>query len=297
MEKIPATTAHSEYLPFDTLFINPVSNAFIDTSNIESQWERLNFVSPPNFDQAVEEYSVFEQILASHSTSIYSFPKDESLSLDALYCRDASIATDNGMILCRMGKEDRNGEPESQKEVFEKNGIPILGSIEAPGTLEGGDVAWLDEKTLAVGHTYRTNEDGIRQLKELLEPRGIEIIVAELPHYKGVNDVFHLMSILSPIDKDLTVVYSPLMPIKFRNELLKRGFELVEVPNEEFDSMGCNVLALAPRKCLMVSGNPITRNRLQSAGCTVIEYLGDEISVKGGGGPTCLTRPISRFKE
>jgi len=292
-----ATTAHSEYLPLDSVFIRPVSRAYIDTSNIESQWEGLNFLSPPKFDQAVEEYSVFEQILSSNSSSMYSFPKDESLSLDSLYCRDASIATDNGVILCRMGKEARSGEPESQKEVFEKNGIPILGSIKTPGTLEGGDVAWLDEKTLAVGHTYRTNEDGIRQLKELLEPRGIEIIVAELPHYKGANDVFHLMSILSPVDKDLAVVYSPLMPIRFRNELIKRGFDLVEVPDQEFDSLGCNVLTLAPRKCLLVSGNPITRDRLKSAGCTVIEYLGDEISVKGGGGPTCLTRPISRFKE
>ncbi|MBT8236274.1 MAG: hypothetical protein KJO04_08780 [Bacteroidia bacterium] len=294
---MPSTTAHSEYLPLDTVFIKPASNSYISTSNIESQWEGLNFLSPPNIEKALEEYSVIEQILSSHSSSIFSFPKDKNLSLDALYCRDASIATDHGMILCRMGKTARKGEPESQKEVYEKNGIPVLGSIKTPGTLEGGDVAWLDEKTLAVGHTYRTNEDGIRQLKELLEPRGIEILVADLPHYKGASDVFHLMSILSPVDKDLAVVYSPLMPIKFRNELLKRGFELVEVPDEEFDSMGCNVLALAPRKCVMVSGNPITKDRLNSAGCTVIEYLGDEISVKGGGGPTCLTRPISRFKK
>ena len=294
---MPSTTAHSEYLPIDTVYIKPASNAFINTSNIESQWEGLNFLSRPNFDKALKEYSDFEQILASNSSSIFSFPKNERLSLDALYCRDASIATDHGMILCRMGKAARKGEPESQKEDFEKNGIPILGSIETPGTLEGGDVAWLDEKTLAVGHTYRTNEDGIKQLKEFLEPRGIEILVAELPNYKGANDVFHLMSILSPVDKDLAVVYSPLMPIKFRNELLNRGFELIEVPDEEFDSMGCNVLALAPRKCLMVSGNPITKDRLKSAGCAVFEYLGDEISVKGGGGPTCLTRPISRFKD
>ena len=123
----------------------------------------------------------------------------------------------------------------------------------------------------------------------------IEVIVVELPHYKGKEDVFHLMSILSPIDKNLAVVYSPLMPIKFRNELLQRGFQLIEVPDNEFESMGCNVLALAPRDCLMVDGNPITKKLLENAGCKVFSYKGLEISVKGGGGPTCLTRPMKRI--
>ncbi|HEX4374510.1 MAG TPA: arginine deiminase family protein, partial [Puia sp.] len=142
--------------------------------------------------------------------------------------------------------------------------------------------------------TYRTNEEGIRQLKTLLNPIGVEVVVAELPHYKGPNDVFHLMSILSPVDKNFAVVYSPLMPIAFRNLLLKKGYELIEVPDDEFELMGCNVLALAPRICLMVAGNPKTKLLLEKAGCEVIEYFGNEISVKGGGGPTCLTRPIVR---
>jgi N-dimethylarginine dimethylaminohydrolase len=193
-----------------------------------------------------------------------------------------------------MGKLDRVNEPLSQKQVFIESDIPVLGEIKTPGTLEGGDVAWLDENTLAVGHTYRTNEEGIAQLKRLLEPHGIEVIVAELPHYKGQQDVFHLMSILSPVDKDLAVVYSPLMPIKFRNELLKRGFEFIEVPDDEFESMGCNVLAVSPRQCIMVEGNPVTKKRLEDAGCDVKTYKGNEISVKGGGGPTCLTRPLIR---
>ena len=132
------------------------------------------------------------------------------------------------------------------------------------------------------------------ELKELLEPKGVKIIVASLPHYRGKNDVFHLMSILSPVDKDLAVVYSPLMPIDFREGLLARGFKFVEVPEEEFDSMGSNVLALAPRKCLMVEGNPKTKQALINAGCEVITYTGADISVKGGGGPTCLTRPMLR---
>ena len=148
--------------------------------------------------------------------------------------------------------------------------------------------------TLAVGHTYRTNKPGIEQLTALLKPLGVDVLEVQLPHYKGPSDVFHLMSILSPVDKDLAVVYSPLMPIPFRNELVARGFQFIEVADAEFDSMGCNVLAIAPREVIMVRGNPTTRKALIDAGCKVAEYDGQNISVKGGGGPTCLTRPIER---
>ena len=237
---------------------------------------------------------MFNLFFINKNIEILIFPTDEKTLIDSIYCRDASIATDFGMIICSMGKNGRIYEPKSHLETFQNKTIEILGEIKFPGTLEGGDVAWLDEKTLAVGHTYRTNEEGINQLKELLIPNGVEVIVAELPHYKGKEDVFHLMSILSPVDKNLAVVYSPLMPIKFRNELLRRGFQLIEVPEEEFDSMGCNVLAVAPRDCLMVDGNPITKKLLEEAGCHVITYKGGEISIKGGGGPTCLTRPMKR---
>jgi N-dimethylarginine dimethylaminohydrolase len=155
-------------------------------------------------------------------------------------------------------------------------------------------VAWLDTQTLVLGRTYRTNAEGIAQLKALLEPRGIQVLVADLPHYRGKDDVFHLMSILSPVDKNLAVVYSPLMPIAFREELISRGYELIEVPEVEFDSMGCNVLAVGPRKCLMVAGNPVTQERMIEAGCAVHLYKGENISIPGGGGPTCLTRPLKR---
>jgi len=288
------TTSHSEYLKLKSVFIKPVENSFVSDKHLGEQWQELNYLSQPIYDSAVVEYEVFQDALVNSGVDIHHFPFDKTVKIDSIYCRDASIATDFGMILCNMGKPGRMNEPKSQNLVYSHNNIPILGEIQSPGALEGGDVAWLDEKTLAVGHSYRTNEKGISQLKKLLEPKGIEIIVAELPHYKGQQDVFHLMSILSPIDKDLAVVYSPLMPIKFRNELNKRGFELVEVPDEEFESMGCNVLAIGPRQCIMVAGNPITNKRLIEAGCEVTVYKGSEISVKGGGGPTCLTRPLAR---
>jgi len=159
--------------------------------------------------------------------------------------------------------------------------------------IEGGDFVWFDEGTCAVGLTYRTNAEGIRQLREILG-QGVEVIETALPHYKGPGDVFHLMSILSPLDRDLALVYSPLMPIPFRDWLVDRGVALVEVPDEEFETMGCNVLALGPRRCLVVEGNPETRRRLEAAGCLVESYEGLEISIKGGGGPTCLTRPLAR---
>ena len=287
-------TSHSEYLKLQKVFIKPALNAFVSQSHLNNQWKDLNYLERPDFDVAIEEYESFENFLLDFGVEIDYFPEDKAVTIDSMYCRDASITTNFGMIICNMGKVGRTNEPASHKQTYIDVKIPILGEITYPGTLEGGDVAWLDEKTLAVGHSYRTNTEGIAQLKKLLEPNDIEIIVAELPHYKGPSDVFHLMSILSPVDKDLAVVYSPLMPIGFRNKLIDRGFELVEVPDGEFDSMGCNVLALAPRQCVMVEGNPITQKRLERAGCKVMAYKGREISIKGGGGPTCLTRPILR---
>jgi N-dimethylarginine dimethylaminohydrolase len=286
--------AHSELGKLKTVFIKKASAAFINEEHIQQYWESLNYLGKPDMKQALTEYDGFENILKEHCAEVLYFPEDDSVNMDSIYCRDAAIATSHGMIICNMGKDGRKKEPAAQALAYAQQGIAVLGSIFAPGTVEGGDVAWLDATTLAVGNTYRTNEAGIQQLKELLHPIGVKVITADMPHYKGPSDVFHLMSVLSPVDKNLAVVYSPLMPIAFRNLLIARGFELVEVPDEEFDSMGCNVLALAPRVCLIVKGNPITKSRLEAAGCKVIEYEGAEISVKGGGGPTCLTRPVDR---
>lgn len=289
------TTHHSEYLKLASVYIKTAKEAFESDIVLENQWNKLNYLSKPDFNLALKEYEKFESIFKENNIDVHHFSSNSNVKMDSIYCRDASIATDFGVIICNMGKEGRINEPKVQLEEYQKQNINVLGIIQSPGTLEGGDVAWLDEKTLAVGHTYRTNEEGIKQLKDLLEPKGIQVIVADLPHYKGQEDVFHLMSILSPVAKNLAVVYSPLMPIRFRNELLKRGFELIDVPEEEFESMGCNVLAIASKKCIVVDGNPKTRKLLEAAGCTVFVYKGEEISVKGGGGPTCLTRPMQRI--
>ena len=291
-----SATFHSEYLKLKSVYIKPVIEAFISEEVLNEQWKGLNYLDKPHFGASLNEYENFEKALQKKDAELHYFPRNNKVTIDSIYCRDASIATDFGMIICNMGKSGRINEPDAQLQTYLDHSISVLGKIEFPGTLEGGDVAWLDEKTLAVGHTYRTNEAGILQLKRMLEPKGIEVIVVELPHYKGSSDVFHLMSIVSPVDKDLAVVYSPLMPIVFRNELLKRQFQLIEVADDEFESMGCNVLAIAPRDCIVVQGNPKTLKALKNAGCKVTSYEGNNVSVLGGGGPTCLTRPMLRLR-
>jgi N-dimethylarginine dimethylaminohydrolase len=172
--------------------------------------------------------------------------------------------------------------------------MPVCGRIESPGRIEGGDVIWLDARTFVVGRGYRTNAEGIRQLRTILG-RNVDVVEVPLPHWRGQQDVMHLMSLISPVDHDLAVVYSPLLPVPFREWLLDRGIRFVEVPDDEFETMGTNVLALAPGRCLMLRGNPRTRAALERAGADVAEYAGTEISVKGAGGPTCLTRPLERL--
>jgi N-dimethylarginine dimethylaminohydrolase len=285
----------NEYGGLTSVMLKRPSEAFIDDESIVNQWQVLNYTSKPDLDSAIIEYNELIDLFKRNGTDLHFLGQSESTGLDSIYTRDAAIATNRGMIICNMGKGARNGEPEQQRLALEKAGHNILGVIEPPGTLEGGDVAWVSENVLAVGLGYRTNLDGIRQLKDMISEVA-EVVEVHLPHYKGSSDVFHLMSIFSPIDKNLAVVYSPLMPVSFRQYLLSVGYRLIEVPEKEFETMGCNVLALAPGKCLMVEGNAITRERIIEAGAEVQEYKGVHISMKGNGGPTCLTRPLSRLK-
>lgn len=286
-------TFQSETAPLQEIILKSPEAGFINQNRVDQQWKQLNYLSKPDFAQTLSEYHYFSSLFENNGIKIHYLPQNESLSLDSIYCRDASILTDKGAILCRMGKADRRGEQVELGEMYTNLGIPILGQIEAPGMIEGGDTNWIDQNTLAVGRGYRTNDEGIRQLKALANGN-FEVIEVPLPHYKGPSDVFHLMSIMSPIDKDLFLVYSPLMPVPFREYLISKKIELIEVPEEEFE-MACNVLSIAPRKCIMVDGYPITKSRLEAAGAEVFPYKGLELSEKGCGGPTCLTRPLYRM--
>lgn len=274
--------------------VKPAGDAFRNTAVVDREWRDLGYTAPPELAAAMSEYRRFLALLEAAGADVLSLPPDDSVGLDSLYARDASIVCDAGVILCNMGKPQRRTEPAAQETLLRAAGVPIRGRITGDGRLEGGDVCWIDQRTLAVGRGYRTNDAGISQLRDLVAGCVDEVIVVALPHWRGPADVFHLMSIVSPIDRDLFVVYAPLLPVPFREALLARGIELVEVPAPEFDTLGCNVLAIAPREVLMVAGNPATRERLEQAGVTVHEFAGREICLKGGGGPTCLTRPLVR---
>jgi N-dimethylarginine dimethylaminohydrolase len=274
------------------LLVHP-RDAWRDQPFVDEGWRALGFTARPDFGRACDEYEAFLSLLAeAPGLECVFVPCGEGLTLDAVYARDASVCTPRGAVLCAMGKGARRSEPEVQRSVLETAGVTVAGAVGADGRMEGGDVVWLDSRTVAVGIGYRTNAEGCRQLAALLGD-GIEVLEVHLPHWRGPGDVFHLMSVLSPIDDDLALVYSPLMSATFRMELLERGFDLVEVPDEELE-MGPNALAIAPRRCILEGANVRTRRRLEAAGVEVLVYEGREISRKGMGGPTCLTRPLER---
>lgn len=285
-------TLASDTAPLRRVLMKHARDAFGSPSAVDAEWRGLNYLGPPDFDAACRESDALAALLERLGVEVV-WAGGSHRGLDAIYVRDASVLLADGALLCRMGKEARRAEPGALAGVYTATGIDVLGEVAAPGTLEGGDVAWVDERTLAVGRGYRTNAAGIGRLRDAAGP-GVEVVEVGLPHWRGPADVFHLMSIYSPLAPDLALVYSPLMPVPFRELLLERGIALVEVPSEELDSMGCNVLAVAPRVAVAIEGNPETRRRMEAAGVEVHGYVGGEISTKGCGGPTCLTRPLER---
>jgi N-dimethylarginine dimethylaminohydrolase len=290
----PSTgTYQSDTAVLRRVLLKHARDAFVSSDEIEGQWRDLGYLAPPDLDAACRESDAFAALLERLGVEVAWAPADKT-GLDSIYVRDASVICDRGAILCSMGKNARRREPAALGRAYDAVDVAIAGAIEGTGRLEGGDVAWVRPGTLAVGRGYRTNDEGIRQLSGLVTDVVDEVLVAPLPHWRGPGDVFHLMSIFSPVADDLALVYSPLMPVAFRDALLERGVDLVEVPDEEFESMACNVLAVAPRVVVALDGNPETRRRLERARVAVYAYAGAEISVKGSGGPTCLTRPLER---
>jgi len=280
--------------PIRRVLMKHPREAYQNQNSLNDKSPQLNYYGVPNYNKALADYESFTELLTSFGAEVYFLPIDDSTSLDSVYTHDPCVISNGGIILCNMGKEARLSEPDAVKDYFESIDIPILGQIEAPGTLEGGDIVWLNERIAAVGEGYRSNAEGIRQFKALLGNLVDEVISVPLPHWAGPGDCLHLMSNISPIDHDLYLVYSRLLPVPFRKYLLHRQIQLIEVPDKEYDSMGCNVLALAPRKVIMIEGNPITRQLLEREGVEIHTYDGSEISLKGAGGPTCLTRPFLR---
>lgn len=265
-----------------------------DQAQVDAQWRALNYTGRPDVARVQAEHAAFMALLHAHGVELVSLPAHPATGLDSVYPHDPVVVAQGGAIIGRMGKALRADEPAALAATLHDLGVPILGAIEGAGRLEGGDVCWLDARTVVVGEGYRTNAEGIRQLRNLLGDRVDEVIAAPLPHWTGPDDCLHLLSFISPVDWRKAVVYSRLMPVPFRQLLLARGWELIEVPDAEYATMACNVLAVAPGECIMLAGNPVTQARLEAAGLRVTTFAGDDLCLKGGGGPTCLTRPLLR---
>lgn len=279
--------------PLKKVAVRRPAEAFVSDQKIDAEWQDLNFHSRPDLANAKQEFEAVEALLASTGAEVIHLPASDGLTLDSLYTHDALVVTPKGLVRPRMGKPQRRSEAAVNGTALEKMGMPIAGDIVGDGKLEGGDLVWLDGQTLIAGVGYRTNAEGCRQLQKLCG-EDVEVLTFDMPHYKGRSDVFHLMSVLSPLDHDLAVVYLPLMPVRLVELLEVRGIHFVHVPDNEFDTMGCNVLALGPRHAMSVAGNPETVSRMRATGVKVEVISGTDICRKGEGGPTCMTRPLVR---
>ena len=255
-------------------------------------WSDYSWRQAPDPEAIVEEHAAFRVILEAEGADVMLAEAPMDPNPDAIYVRDPALMVARGAVLLRPGKEARRMETTPLEMDLAAVGVAIVGRLTGDATAEAGDMVLLDERTLLVGRSYRTNDEGVRQLRELLP--GIDVISFDLPHRNGRGEVLHLMSLLSPLAPDLALVYLPLMPARLVELLEERDIATVEVPDDEFESMGPNVLALAPRIALALEGNDETRRRMEAASVDVRTYRGDEISRKGDGGPTCLTRPLLR---
>jgi arginine deiminase len=284
----------SMYKKLNTVIVKHPKDAFISQEHLSKQWKRFNYINEPDFIKAHHEYEKFISILDEHVDHIEYLPESEAVGLDSLYAHDPVKFTRKGAIILKSGKKLRQPEAEAYKNFLLEKNIPILGELTGEAVADGGDFVWLDDRTLLIGRGYRTNDEAIHQIKDMTKDFVDDCIVVQLPHDQGEEECLHLMSFISIVDDNLAVVYSRLMPVFLRQLLFERGFRLIEVPDEEYHRLGCNVLALAPRICVMVSENPVTKQQLIAAGATVYEYEGNEISYLGTGGPTCLTCPVIR---
>lgn len=282
------------YKKLNTVIVKHPKDAFISQEHLKKEWKKFNYIHEPDFTKAQQEFEQFLSIIKDHVDHIEYLPASERVGLDSLYAHDPVKFTKKGAIILKSGKKLRQPEAEAYKQFLKEKDIPILGELTGDAVADGGDLVWLDERTLLIGRGYRTNDEAIRQIKEITKDVVDECIVVQLPHDQGEEECLHLMSFISIVDDNLAVVYSRLMPVFLRQILIKRGFQLIEVPDEEYHRLGCNVLALAPRICMIVSGNPYTRQKLVDAGAAVYEFEGNEISYLGTGGPTCLTCPVIR---
>jgi N-dimethylarginine dimethylaminohydrolase len=273
-----------------------IRRIYVRPPNIDAfrAWQAYGWHAEPDVAGATAEHAAFVEILAAAVPDVIVGTAPVTDDPDAIYAYDPILVIDAGVIPLRPGKEGRRGEPAVIAAELAAAGCEILPPLEAPETAEGGDMLFVDDRTLLVGVGYRTNEAAVAQLRSRLAGASIDLVTFDLPHFRGPAECLHLMSFLSMLDADLAVGYLPMMPVRLVELLRDRGVRVVEVPDEEFPTMGPNVLALGPRKALALDGNAVTRSRMEAAGVEVTTYPGRHISLNGDGGPTCLTRPLVR---
>ena len=281
--------SQSMIAPLRTVLVKRPDEAFAVDDHIA--W---HYTAHPDLKVAQQEHDGLAALLRQSGAEVVYHDEPQPGRADAIFTFDPAIVTDAGAIILSMGKRQRRGEEAAMARRFESMGVPIHYTLHGEARAEGGDLLWLDHDTLAVGLGFRTNAEGLRQLGEALATIGASVLPVELPYYTGPEACLHLLSLISIVDERLAVVYPPLMAVPFWQELQRRDFRLITVPDEEFATMATNVLALAPGKCLMLEGNPLTQRKLEEAGCEVVTYKGNEISLNAEGGPTCLTRPVWR---
>jgi N-dimethylarginine dimethylaminohydrolase len=259
-----------------------------------AHWRNLGFHHAPDFPVAQAQHEVLCRELANAGAELFELPPAPDLSLDAVYAHDASLATDFGLIVMRPGKANRIAEGRRHGAFCAGQGMPTFGTIAAPGATEAGDIVWLDSKTLLIGNGYRTNPAGIAQMREMLRPKGVEVLSAPLPYGPGPSACLHLMSLISLLDDRTALVDLPWLAVETVELLRSRGFKFIEIDYSERHTLACNVLSLGENRLLAIEENRRTNERLRQAGFDVRTFAGSEICINGSGGPTCLTRPLLR---
>jgi dimethylargininase len=265
-----------------------------DSGFAVEDYKKWHYTGPLDLAEAQREHDIFSDIMRNEGIEVLYHPEHQPYHADSIFTYDPAIITDDGAILFQMGKKLRKGEELPMERRLKELDMPIHYKIHGEATVEGGDTLWLDEENIAIGQGFRTNREGLRQMREAIEPLGINVIPVDLPYFFGPEACLHLMSLISFADHDLAVIYSPLFPVPFWKLLKERGVDMIDVSEDEFNKMGTNILALSPRKVMMLDCTPEVQKNLEDAGCEVLTYKGVEISLKTEGGPTCLTRPILR---
>ena len=285
---------HSMTAELLRVLVCPPESAGWNDSVRSAAWHELGFQHAPNFTAAKQQHDGLCDLLRQSGADVVTLPADKTLTLDGVYAHDASLATDHGMLLMYPGKKNRVAEAITHREFCERLGMPTFTEITAPGTSEAGDIVWLDDQTLLIGNGYRTNPEGIAQIRHWFASRDVEVLSAPLPYGTGPAACLHLMSLMSMLDERTVLVDLLWMAVETVQLLKSRGLRMIEIDYSERDTLACNVLALGRNRLIALHENSKTNQRLQEAGFEVLTFPGSELCINGGGGPTCLTRPLHR---